>query len=187
MFCPHCGQQQIADDVRYCSRCGFQLKGVTLLLASGGELPSSVVVAGSGEISPRRKGVRQGGKLMLFGIFLGPLFAILHDMIHTLADLSLIGAFVFMAGLLRLIYALCFEDGALRQQMSSTQFVYVPPKASQHNFAHGRDAAELPPAQSIPAREFVARRMNTSEINYRPSVTENTTRLLENQDDSTAR
>ena len=28
MFCPQCGQQQVSDVTRYCSRCGFPLDGV---------------------------------------------------------------------------------------------------------------------------------------------------------------
>lgn len=184
MFCPQCGQQQLSGEVRFCSRCGLPLKGVTALLAGGGELPSGVVVAGAGEPSPRRKGARRGGQLMLLGIFLGPFFAILHELIRTSEDLSLIGVLLFLAGLLRLIYALCFEDGPLRQPRSATQFVYVSPKASQLSATPGSGAPELPAAQSIPARAYVPPRANTAEISYRPSVTENTTRLLHDQDDS---
>ncbi|MCA1593298.1 MAG: zinc ribbon domain-containing protein [Acidobacteria bacterium] len=183
MFCPQCGQQQLSGEVRFCSRCGFLLKGVTALLASGGEPPTGVVVAGSGEASPRRRGVRRGGQLMLLGIFLGPFFAILHELIRTSEELALVGAIAFLAGLLRLVYALCFEDGPLRQQRSATQFVYVPPKVTQKEITTGRGAPELPPAQGMQARGYVSPRVNTAEISYRPSVTENTTRLLPDQPD----
>src|SRR2546423_8942635 len=62
MFCPQCGQQQ-ANEVRFCSRCGFPLAGVNELLLRGGQLP---VLAGPGAgasapgESPQRTGVRQG-------------------------------------------------------------------------------------------------------------------------------
>lgn len=29
MFCPKCSQQQISEEVRYCSRCGFELAAVS--------------------------------------------------------------------------------------------------------------------------------------------------------------
>jgi hypothetical protein len=28
MFCPHCGQEQISEEIRFCPRCGFLLADV---------------------------------------------------------------------------------------------------------------------------------------------------------------
>src|SRR5688572_32658153 len=39
MHCPRCGQQQVTEETRFCSRCGFQLGLVAELLAHGGVLP----------------------------------------------------------------------------------------------------------------------------------------------------
>src|SRR5215204_1165754 len=39
MHCPRCGQQQISDQTKFCSRCGFQLGLVSELLENGGFLP----------------------------------------------------------------------------------------------------------------------------------------------------
>ena len=39
MHCPRCGQQQISDQTKFCSRCGFQLGLVSELLMNGGFLP----------------------------------------------------------------------------------------------------------------------------------------------------
>src|SRR6187402_1646964 len=39
MHCPRCGQQQISDQTKFCSRCGFQLGIVSELLENGGFLP----------------------------------------------------------------------------------------------------------------------------------------------------
>src|ERR1051326_5158826 len=61
MFCPQCGQQQVTGVVRFCSRCGFPLDGVLHLLNSGGQLPVDRGPAEPVPISPRRKGVKQGG------------------------------------------------------------------------------------------------------------------------------
>src|SRR5436309_188212 len=97
MFCPKCGQQQ-ADDVRFCSRCGFPLAGVNELIARGGQLPVWPVAESSvaqGE-SPKRKGLRQGGGMMLIATFLIPMLAILHKLLHLPGDVVLFGVLLFM-------------------------------------------------------------------------------------------
>jgi hypothetical protein len=186
MFCPECGQQQVSDEVRFCSRCGFQLAGVTGLLATRGALPAGAAAHASAE-TPRRKGVRQGGKLILFAIFLMPFFGILSEISRGLIpeETILFGVLAFMVGLLRLLYAALFEDGPYRK-LAGTNRAYVPPAPSPL-VAQGRGAAGLPPAQSIPARDYATPRADTAEISPRPSVTEGTTRLLDEQGDRSAR
>ena len=61
MFCPQCGQQQVTGVIRFCSRCGFPLDGVIQLLGNGGMLPVYRSADEPVQISPRRKGVKQGG------------------------------------------------------------------------------------------------------------------------------
>jgi hypothetical protein len=185
MFCPQCGQQQLSEAVRFCSRCGFQLGAVSGLLASGGVSPSVVVPdEGPAVETPRRKGMRQGGVMLLFGIFLMPMFAILHELLGSPDKLPLIGVLFFMGGLLRLIYALIFEDGTFRRKGAAAPDAYAPP--GQFG-APTWGAGELPPAQGTPAHSYVPPRVNTSEIGYQPSVTESTTRLLDEQRERDAR
>jgi zinc-ribbon domain len=187
MFCPECGQQQISDEVRFCSRCGFQLAGVTGLLATRGALPAAAAPADLAPETPRRRGVRQGGKLLLVGIFLIPLLAILHEVSRGLIpeEIPLLGVILFMGGLLRMIYAALFEDGPYRRE-AAHPFGYAPPAAQALN-AQRPAAPELPPARAVPARAPAAPRADTGEISYRPSVTEGTTRLLDEQGDPSAR
>jgi hypothetical protein len=180
MFCPQCGQQQLSEAVRFCSRCGFQLGAVSGLLASGG-VPLAELAAAEGPAveSARRRGMRQGGVMILFGIFLMPMFAILHELLGTPDKLPLIGVLFFMGGLLRLIYALVFEEGSLRRRKGSTApNAYAPGQFGAGGYGA---AGGLPPAQGTPAQGYVPPRVNTSEIGYRPSVTESTTRLLDEQ------
>jgi hypothetical protein len=181
MFCPQCGQQQSSDVARFCSRCGFQLEAVSGLLATGGAPPPLALAAQTEVVpaSPRRIGARLGGKLMLVGIFLGPMLTMLHELIGTPEQLGLIGVMVFMAGLLRLIYALIFEDGPFRRPKPGLQ-TYVPPAP----LVASNVASALPPSPGVvPARAYVAPRVETGEIVYRPSVTEGTTRLLDEERD----
>ncbi len=39
MHCPRCGQQQVSEDIKFCSRCGFPLGLVSEILTHGGFLP----------------------------------------------------------------------------------------------------------------------------------------------------
>lgn len=183
MFCPQCGQQQASDAARFCSRCGFRLEAVSGLLSTGGAPLAFPAQAAPAAESPKRKGVRLGGKLMLLGIFIASLMGMLHELVGTPEELPIIGAIVFLAGLMRLIYALLFEDGPYRRQ-GQPQQVYVPP--SQFS-PPPYEASALPPQQGVPARGYAAPRADTGEIVYRPSVTEGTTRLLDDEREGRAR
>ena len=186
MFCPECGQQQVSNEVRFCSRCGFQLAGVTGLLATRGALTVGGAPPADLPDTPRRKGVRQGAKILLIGILLIPVFAILGDAFggQNGEDAAVAGVIVLLAGMLRMIYAALFEDGPYRKQAMLGQH-YVAPVAPP--LAAPPRGAELPPAQSVTAQGYAPPRVNTAEINYRPSVTEHETQLLDDQRDSSAR
>ena len=182
MFCPQCGQQQLSEAARFCSRCGFQLGAVSNLLATGGAAPETAMEAVPAPPSPKRKGAQLGGKVMLSGLFLAPALAALREMIGTPDELALVGVIVMMAGFFRLLYALLFEDGPYRRQLQRQ-----PATAAQAQFAPPREASALPPPQGVPARGYVPQRPDTADIGYRPSVTEGTTRLLERERDESAR
>jgi|ERR1044071_2813594 hypothetical protein len=181
MYCPQCGQQQSSSEMRFCSRCGFPLGGVTELLASGGVLKS----AGGGELreqalSPRRRGVTQGVLMMLLGAVVVPILGILNsyqEKTTMMEILVAVSAVIFFAGgLMRILYALLFESS--RPSVKSDATADVPAVAPAQLDARERVSA-LPPAQSIPITNFTPRRMNTAELRQPPSVTENTTRLLD--------
>ena len=182
MFCPRCGQQQASDGARFCARCGFQLAAVAVLLATGGAGPEAVMEAAPAPASPKRKGARQGGKLMLSGLFLAPALGLLSEMIGTPEELVIFGVIVFLAGLFRLLYALIFEEGPYQRQLQRQQ-AYVP----RAQPAPQREAGALPPQQGMPARDYFPPRADTAEIAFKPSVTEGTTRLLERERDDKTR
>ena len=182
MFCPQCGQQQASEAARYCSRCGFQMGAIPGLLATGGAAPEFAPEAMAAPETPKRKGARLGGKLMLSGMFLGPALAMLSELIGTPDELALVGFMVFLAGMFRLFYALIFEDGPYRTRPRGQQ-AYIPPP----QFAPPREATSLPPSQGAPVRVYAPPRADTGEITYRSSVTEGTTRLLDQERDEHAR
>jgi hypothetical protein len=175
MFCPQCGQQQVSETVRYCSRCGFLLEGVSAVVASGGQLPMRYVQSASRELSPRSKGVRQGALLMLSTILVVPIVAILSINLtpfpHIVIPLAAI--FCFIGGLLRMLYALMMEDTNV--PIGPAQLAtYAPPQVPQ---LEGRRPIASAQASFNPAQAWKPR-PNTAEILMPPSVTENTTRLL---------
>jgi hypothetical protein len=179
MHCPQCGQQQAPEVVRFCSRCGFPLDGVIQLLANGGMLPAFHQDQGPKEISPRRKGVRQGGILLLTGVLLVPILGILASYSNAgfLELLTAIAAVIcFIGGPLRMLYAGLFEEPA--PSWPRVQPPYIQPPVPLHGMP-ARSALPPPPAtQSTP---WTPRR-NTGELVRPPSVTEGTTRLLDKDD-----
>src|ERR1044071_4864689 len=104
MYCPQCGQQQGSDELRFCSRCGFQLQGVTQLLNAGGELPGLSKGEQRRRRSPRREGVRQGVLLMFVAMVLAPLANFIGKGGEVLP------ATFIMLGLMRLLYAVIFQE-----------------------------------------------------------------------------
>ncbi len=182
MYCPQCGQLQVSDVTRFCSRCGFLLDGVVAVLASGGAVPTRYLQPSNQKPSPRTKGVRQGAMLMLSTLLVVPIVAILsvnllYEVSHII--ISLTALFCFVGGLLRMLYALLMED-AVPQVDFEQMGGYAPPATPQ--FERPAHNAALPPAAASQTPIWRPR-ANTAEI-YQPppSITENTTRLLDKED-----
>src|SRR5215217_6050387 len=75
MHCPRCGQQQISDQTKFCSRCGFQLGLVSELLENGGFLPQLAELNKSkGKIFSRRNGVLFSVLWFIFFVMMVPSF-----------------------------------------------------------------------------------------------------------------
>jgi hypothetical protein len=180
MHCPQCGQQQASSEMRFCSRCGFPLGGVVELLAQGGMLRSADEQLQEQTLSPRRRGVRQGVLMMLIGVVLVPVLAILNGFIHgpNLLDLlvPLSAVICFAGGLMRILYALIYEEGASAMRRDLPAYA---PSVTPAQLNMGLRGSALPPPQSIPVPSFAQRRANTAELVPPPSVTENTTKLLD--------
>lgn len=179
MFCPQCGQQQASGIVRFCSRCGFPLDGVIQLLGTGGMVPVYRAPEEPVPMSPRRKGVKQGGMLFLSGAVIVPILALFASFSNAAFPqiLAALAAIIcFIGGPFRMLFAALFEEGAPRRVMT-----YGPPPMPQpQQFGPPRQNVALPPP---PARQPSSwRRPNTAELVNPPSVTENTTRLLDKED-----
>lgn len=181
MYCPQCGQLQVSDTVRFCSRCGFLLDGVSAVVASGGTLPARYAQPTIQKPSPRSKGVRQGAMLMLSTILLVPVVAILgYNLLYPISHIiiPLTPIICFVGGLLRILYALLLEDP--NPETGNNEISgYGQPAAPQ--FERTVRHTALPPAAANTSANWRPR-PNTAEIYQPPSVTENTTRLLDKDD-----
>jgi len=93
MHCPQCGQRQLSDDVRFCSRCGFHLGVVSELLSSNGILQKV-------DAKPtlfRNKKALVGAKLMFAGGAMVP-FAILASVMFDSPGPFIFPIHIFHAG-----------------------------------------------------------------------------------------
>ncbi|HJS24826.1 MAG TPA: zinc ribbon domain-containing protein [Pyrinomonadaceae bacterium] len=171
MYCPNCGQQQISEEMRFCSRCGLALSGLAEWLAGDRRPAKRVDKEPVAAASPRRKGMRRAAKVMfvsgvLFFIFLVISLAIEHGgpMVIPFA--------VFFVGLVMMLYARLF----------SAKTAPVPDQVAQTSALNSTTArSSLPPASNIPVPGVGRQQVRTNELAQPPSVTENTTRLLDNE------
>lgn len=173
MFCPTCGQKQVSPGVKYCSRCGFSLRGV---------------------LSIRRKDIVQGTLIMFLGLMIifgfhqfvsgfvdglmGAAGADVHGPNHRWSSDFILRFFsvVFVIwGFSRIIIALVTERNSRRAHQREVLFSSrnLPMKGS------GSPTMALPQSRSIPIVEPGTRRMDTAALEKPSSVTEETTRPLE--------
>lgn len=167
MFCPKCGQQS-SDEVRFCPRCGFHLAGLAAYMAASGHAPAEAPVPRAPVMTARRRGMRRAAKLMFTCGVLLPICALLAFEGDAPGPLLLLFT-AFLAGLAWFIYSWLFSDNVLP----------VGKGAGHRNLAAAGDRPALGAPQFTPAPLFNQPRANTAEIYQPPSVTENTTRLLD--------
>ena len=168
MYCPNCGQQQVSDEMRFCSRCGLALTGLADWLAGGRVQP--VDQTPLPEASPRRKNMRRAAKLMFFSGVLFPIFLVICLAIDEGGPMF-IPCFVFFVSLVWMLYARLFS--------ANTPGVdYQAPQTTALGSMSARGS--LPPAttSSTPVGRTQVR---TNELAQPPSVTENTTRFFDNE------
>lgn len=169
MYCPRCGQQQISDDMKFCSRCGLPLGGLTEWLASGGALSVSETQTQAAQPLLRRKGVRQGAKLMFLSGVLGPVLFGLSLVVDHPGPL-LVSVFIFFAGLAIMLYSRLFGEDVFPAQTNRAQTAPIELTSGPASF--------LPPAQA-PLNPLGRQQARTAEMAQPPSVTDHTTKLLD--------
>jgi hypothetical protein len=150
--------------MRFCPGCGFRLDGVADLLARDGVPTNPLNHPQINELSPRKRGIRVGGKMIFFSIamFL-PILIFAIGIIDHPFPLILPGS-LFLAGIFWMLYYRLFGDEYVQ---AVRQPEFINPATSQHTY--------LPPAQSTPAYH------SPVDPPKQQSVVENTTRSLGQQ------
>lgn len=175
IYCPKCGQQQISEETRYCSRCGFLMTGVALLVDGRGIIPQPPVRSGT---SPRKRGLMQGLFFFLIGFLVVPLVTIFSIALDIEPYLVVILAITFIMGsVLRAAYALMFES-AETSEPTGFQPGSTPGQPAFDTTAIKAGLLTTAAPTYDPAATGKWREENPIE-RMPGSVVENTTRLLE--------
>lgn len=179
MYCPQCSQQQVSDEMRFCSRCGFPLGTVKQLIATGGALVGPDFEPQGSQVSKGLRGVRKGLKIMLASLPLVFVAAVLTAIDDDFAVSLLIPFLCLVVGFARLVYGAVLEDRVSRRkrEVSEAQIGSVMPGQPATDFRR----PELS-APRVPIEKFTVQNKKTAEVVQPPSVTENTTRLLDDSD-----
>ena len=168
MYCPNCGQQQVSEEMRFCSRCGLALSGLAEWMA-GDMLVKRAEETRSLSPSCRRKAIRRAAKLMFFSVALFVVAIALSLAIDEPGPM-IFPALLFFASLVWLGYSRLFMDDTtpmLKHVAQPSAFGPAPTRAS------------LSPTTNIPMPDFGRQQVRTNELVQAPSVTEHTTRLLD--------
>lgn len=187
MHCPRCGQQQVSEDTRFCSRCGFPLGLVSEILAHGGVLPQLA------DLHRKKKKflTRKNGMKISLVWFL--LFCFLLTPLAGIAGLEegagVIAVLGFSGGLLMMLISFMFLENEPKFPFQQQQLEAPYQPAATANYLSGNDARQnaLPPQQSQPAQQdFVPaagawKAADTGEL-VPHSVTDGTTKLLQKEE-----
>lgn len=181
MHCPRCGQQQVTEDIKFCSRCGFPLGLVSEILSHGGFLPQLADLQNKGKTwLTRNFGLKISLLWFLLVCFiLLPLAAITKAPGGVVAGLSIIG---FCGGLLIAALSFLFLENEKKNPQGKS-------KLPKDNFAPqylsgNQHQNALPPQTSQPVSAYAPpsagswKAPDTGEL-VPHSVTEGTTKLLQ--------
>ena len=181
MFCPNCGQERLSTETSFCSRCGFLLTGTADILQMGGLIPRLSPETTYQPPSPRSRGVKQGLFILLLSILIVPLLTMFAISIRLGPGLPIVATILLVTGgLLRMAYAWMFESPVPGGRTIEENAV-----SAAQNLLNRPSNTQLPPQHSYPASSYAAPATgnwrDTNDLEPR-SVTEGTTRLLENEE-----
>lgn len=178
MHCPSCGQQQISNETKFCSRCGMPLAIVAEVVTHGGYLPQLAELNNKKKKLLSRRNVL-GLSLIwtLFFLFIMTPFWGILDVDKLAGASAILGIF---GGLIMMVTAFIFIEKE-KPAFPIAQNVY-PIAPQQYNMPGQMDRSALPPQQTMPVSAYTSpgpgnwRDTNDLQPN---SVTESTTRLLD--------
>ncbi len=180
MFCPNCGQQQVSQEIKFCSRCGFPMGLISEILAHGGFLPQLADLYKSKTFLQNRKRVDFRFNLVFVLVFFNaPLLAIAggEDIVALAAILGFVGGMIIV-----ILSAFFLKNVPKNLPDNLLQNALKVETVPAH--LHGNQfQTALPPQQTQSAHSYVApanswKSADTGELVRPNSVTEETTKLL---------
>lgn len=189
MFCPRCGLQLASEEARFCSRCGLRLDALAEFVEGGGRLDARDAAEELPALTPRQRGTRKGVMILAGGLIFGLLALLLTAIKEDFFVLLLPAALILTIGIMRVLYGLLLEDDSARKKREKRLKKESRRTARDEQLSSARErrrakpagarGKELPPQRSVPASAFAKPGAETGEMAAPPSVTESTTRLLE--------
>ncbi len=180
MHCPSCGQQQVSNETKFCSRCGMPLGLVSELLVHGGFLPQLAELnKASATLFTRKNGVVFS---LFWFIFFVPL---LTSVFGGVFGIEILGEILALIGCFGALMIFIFSLVYLKKAPKPINPAFYPQTVVNPTSLYTQANPALLPQQSIPASAYTTPRPGTwrDTNDLEPtSVTENTTRLL-NEDE----
>jgi len=182
MYCPKCSQQQISEETKFCSQCGFPLGLISEILAYGGFLPQLAHLYKSKKIVTRRNGlIFSLFWFLIFVVVLAPFVGITGgpgELIGILGLLGTVGSLIMVIASFLILKKEPVNLELPNHELSNKRI---------HNI-QGTQQTALPLTQSQPAQSYVSpanswKAPNTGEFAQPRSVIEGTTKLLRNEDE----
>lgn len=180
MYCPKCSLQQVAEEIRFCSRCGFQLDAVKTLLAADESILPAVEPQQPGLTPERKRDILLGATVMLVGsisiallmistVAGTPLQAVIIPLLFIWA--AFVSALLLSGHAVREVSRLFSRDASTSLPKASSNFITQVGVSARHQ--------ALPPVQSTPVSGLGSWRANTAELAQPSSITEHTTHSLD--------
>src|SRR4051812_10289176 len=178
IHCPSCGQQQVSNETKFCSRCGMPLTVVSEVVANGGFLPQLAALEQMNFKKPifsKKNGVLVGVIWFIFlTMFMTAFLGILNRPDELIGIVAITGVF----GAMMIII------GSLVALPSSKPPVIYPAHMAPPQMPGTHSQGALPPPRSVPVSNYAppgaGSWRDTNDLV--PSVTESTTRLLNEED-----
>jgi hypothetical protein len=184
MHCPRCGQQQVSEEIKFCSRCGLPLGIVSEVVAQGGYLAELDELRNRKQSFFNKKNGVVFGFLwatfcILLAIFLDGIFNI-NRTGEVFSALGIFGAFMII------LASLVYLPSSRQRKGPGTEMPMTRIDNSIYGTREGQ--AALPPQQSQPASAYTSpanewRAPDTGQFAFPPSVTDNTTKLLKEDEE----
>ena len=181
MHCPRCGQQQVSEEIKFCSRCGLPLGVISEAVAQGGYLSQLA------ELSDQKTTFFNKKNGAVFSVLWAIFCIFLAIVFDGILNLNGVGEFfiavAILGGILILLVSLAYLPSSKKRRGSDG------PSNRTREGLYGNAAgnAALPPQQTYPAASYAPpagwRAPDTSEFAVPGSVTDSTTKLLKQDEE----